>query len=820
MTRMRRTFSGLLFALLPALAEAAFDPAAMRQKYIVGSTYHTMGWTGVDARNVDGIAGDEVLIGYTSMWHLLQWDPRTRAFIQLGFYENGVGDTFGGGGIQSVQFAKLDRAKPAEVALLSTNGNIGMFHLDGSLRAVWKPAVNEIGRLRFADLDQEPGDEVLLQTCSELTAWRFGASAPLWRIPVTGCAALLVADLDADLQPEIVLGSGDVFDGVTAAREWRYPLGFGRVLTSGDVDGDGTADLIGCQDRQCDAFDVSRRTNFWEIFLPYTEDLGAIAAGDIDSDGKTELFGGSAQHGYISKFSAQTGELLAQFPKDGGTNFVALANLDGDCDLELLWARHGNSTALDMMHVTDPVEMINLWSSIPEERGSSGVAVGDFSGTGHPSILWSSQGGAIARFVGFDPRAHVIRRISLEYDLFARNLPVATAAQLDADPAVEYVLPNFGGHMAVFDGVTHFMEWSQPLSDRDTVTSMTAGDLTGDGVPEVVAGLSILYFPRDHPQAVYAVDGATRKVLWKTKDELSRLLAEDCSGCIVQVAVADLNGDGANEVLALVPYDGLYAYEGRTGNLLWHSSLAAKAWAFNATDIDPSPGLEIIVPLYGPGRLVVLDATARTVLREKNLGQYGSGLSVQPGDLDVDGVKEIVVVADGGLLVLSAQTLDILWAGGFVRPWLSLGNQLAIADVDGDGTVEIVAASAHSLHVFEYRRPVSDTSPPAFDGEGARAMAATDCCLVSLEWDPAGDAASMPVTYRIHRSTIPGFVPDPWSLLAETGRRTYVDRTVSRDRTYYYAITAVDAAGNETTAALRASAVGPEGCRGRRRAVR
>jgi hypothetical protein len=316
------------------------------------------------------------------------------------------------------------------------------------------------------------------------------------------------------------------------------------------------------------------------------------------------------------------------------------------------------------------------------------------------------------------------------------------------------------------------------------------------------------------------VDGASRKVLWRTKEELSFLLdGESCLGCIVQVAIADLDANGINEVLALVPYDGLFAYDGRTGDLLWNRKHLAGAWAFTVADIAPSPGSEIIVPIYGDDRIAIYDSTGQTLILEKDLSPYGSGISLQVVDLDRDGERELVVVADLALLILSARTLEVLWSGGTVLPWLSVGNQLVIADVDGDTTTEIVVPSAHSLHVFEYRAATQDVSPPDFGG-ALRASSAPGCCVVSLDWSPASDAASMPVKYRVYRATAPNFNPHPDLLVRETQALSHVDRSLVRGITYHYAVTAVDGAGNETVLPLRVSADGPDSCRTKGRAVR
>lgn len=817
-----------LGVLMPAAAFAGFDPAAMRQKYVVGTTYHTMGFTGAQLRNVDG-QGDELLIGYTNMWQLLRWNGAASDFVQVGFFENSYGNVFGGGGLQSVRFAEFD-PHVTEIAVLGEDGNIGRFGLDGTPHgAFWKPAAQGVTRMLMGNLDDQPGDELVLVSCTEVTAWKFGAGAPLWRIPLKECQPVRLAQLDTDPQLELVLGSGTIIDTKTLQTQWRYPIGFGAVLTTGDVNGDGVPDLIGCTDRQCDAFDVVHQTTLWETFLDYPYGVGALAAADVDGDGKAEIFEGDGQHGYIRKIDGATGAILQQFSKTGGANFVLIGDLNGDCNKEVIWAKDGDSTGLDTFHVTDAVTMKTFWSSVPEEHGSSGVAVADFSGTGHPSVLWTSQGGTIERFVSFSPPGRAYRERFELGDTYALYLSVSAAAQLDSDPAVEYILPtqflDGGDGFSVYDGATHQLQWSLPVMPiGDTLSSITTSDLNGDGVPDILVAYSIVYFPKSHPEAVVAVDGATHKILWRTTDALSHLLDEDCFGCITEVKAADLDLKGTKTVLALVPSDGLYAFNSHDGTLLWHSLLEGpddpteiKAVAFAVADVDPSPGAEILVPL-ADARLAIFDSGGK-FLRAKDLSKYGRGLAVETADLDGDGVLEIVVVTQSGLVILSSRTLEVLWSGGFVLTGYSFGNQLVIADVDGDSTPEILVPSAHSLRVFEYRAKRIDSAPPSFGSATLQTVAPTGCCRVELQWGAAADAASMPVTYRIYRSLTPGFTPAPSLRIAESASNSFVDRELLAGHAYYYAVTAVDSAGNESAEALRTSAVAPSGCPSRRRAA-
>ena len=143
----------------------------------------------------------------------------------------------------------------------------------------------------------------------------------------------------------------------------------------------------------------------------------------------------------------------------------------------------------------------------------------------------------------------------------------------------------------------------------------------------------------------------------------------------MQVKVTPLDLNGSKQVLAMVPSDGLYAFDSKTGALLWHRLLGGmddptvlKSLAFTVADIDPSPGAEIIA-LLADGRIAVFGFDGSNMIRTRDLKKYGFGFALEVADLDGDGIAEIAVVADAGLMVLSADTLDVLWSGGFVLPY-------------------------------------------------------------------------------------------------------------------------------------------------------
>ncbi len=80
---------------------------------------------------------------------------------------------------------------------------------------------------------------------------------------------------------------------------------------------------------------------------------------------------------------------------------------------------------------------------------------------------------------------------------------------------------------------------------------------------------------------------------------------------------------------------------------------------------------------------------------------------------------------------------------------------------------------------------------------------------VSLAWSGATDAGGI-ARYNVHRSTTSGFTPGPANRIAQPTGTSYVDSGLTGG-TYYYRVTAVDPAGNESAPSPQASAVVPTG---------
>lgn len=176
--------------------------------------------------------------------------------------------------------------------------------------------------------------------------------------------------------------------------------------------------------------------------------------------------------------------------------------------------------------------------------------------------------------------------------------------------------------------------WTLDLAS-DSKGSGHVADIDGDGKLEIVFGT---YFGDAHLYAVNAEDGS---VLWKHASEGGPFDAS--------VAIHDLDGDGAVEILAADSASGRFYCLNGQGKVLWTMKLPS------GTDSPPAVA-----------------------------------------DLDGDGKPEVVVGTmwrrggDGFVCALDPRTRDFLWqtpVKGCVQ------SEPALVDLDGDGTRDVIVTS-------------------------------------------------------------------------------------------------------------------------------
>ncbi|HYH67977.1 MAG TPA: Ig-like domain-containing protein, partial [Urbifossiella sp.] len=262
---------------------------------------------------------------------------------------------------------------------------------------------------------------------------------------------------------------------------------------------------------------------------------------------------------------------------------------------------------------------------------------------------------------------------------------------------------------------------------------VAVADITGDGVPDVVAGTAA-----GAPAAVRVLDGATGATVY------SLGVFEGFRGGVF-VAAGDLNGDGKAEFVVTPDQNGgprVLVFDGATGRQL-ASFLGIQDENFRGGarvavgDLNADGVADLLVSAgFGGGpRVAGFDGTSVAGGKEpKKLfadfflfaPDLRDGAYVTVGDVDGDGYGDVIGGAGpgGAPHVLALSGYDLVTTGtltpvaSFFAGPLGLrgGVRVAAKDFDGDSRAELVTGSGDTAAVFVYGNAALTVADPQPDG--------------------------------------------------------------------------------------------------------
>ena len=266
-------------------------------------------------------------------------------------------------------------------------------------------------------------------------------------------------------------------------------------------------------------------------------------------------------------------------------------------------------------------------------------------------------------------------------------LPVLT--DINGDGIDDVIIPTLGMEIVAIDGKSGFEIWRFSDLTGDVDTAPVALDVNGDSISDIIVNSVDGY--------INVIDGKTGWGLWKRK-----IYGRPAGPPLV----ADLDGDGKDEIISLTRNGILTSYSLKGKNLFTISLGKNFIIPPSAGDIDNNGTVDLVF-MSTDGIVQAIEGKTRRILWKYDTGEKTSFGRIALADMNMDKYLDVVFTTSSGLVYVldgkSGTPLSIFNTGDFVL------STPTIYDFNRDKIPEIVVPTyGGSVYCFN----ISGTKKP------------------------------------------------------------------------------------------------------------
>lgn len=528
-------------------------------------------------------------------------------------------------------------------------------------------------------------------------------------------------------------------------------------LSLGDFDGNGIDDIFGCSHGAPFVLTADGPA-FRTLWYGPNVRCSRVAVGDLNGDGLDELIvgtnpdSGSNRPAFVLRFDYGWNDPTSSVALPGFASHadVAAADVSGDPALEVI------AVMSDAAYVINGASFSIQWTAAG--KGGTQALWGDLNGDQQNEII-----------VNGNP-AHVLdARTQTELYAYSGGFGSSAAvADVDGDGSAEIAMRQAWSYIRVLEGDTLQTKWTYE-DYWESFDSVGVGDVTKDGIPEVLGGANqwgdvyafrgtdgAVMFQLRNPE--HGVPGITAgnvdeddsaEVIWGagvTSSGTDAVFVADVDAHVIQYQTPDLDGpwlsmagdldcDGRPEVIVATAvsdsgYDGgtVLVYD-RDGSAIGTAptDLDITKVAVGQFDADPQREIAVFGSSWYDPQFVVIDGLSLTI--EYSSPHLANGIvDVAVANVDGDSIDEFAVGLTNREIHIYNGATPVIQT--IIGPLASDIRDLEFADVNGDSALDLNVLTASGLSL---------RTAPVFDEIGAASI--PDARLLAVAPANSGGAA-------------------------------------------------------------------------------